>query len=117
MVATSPRKYINECHALCNLHPDKIGAEKAELLLELKEAGHGRNVFTRKASAILGTQLVSSSVGRHLADHYKLIENEPPPDPREKVPHMEILETIIQRGFQNSKNWKPGIKDTLDAIK
>jgi hypothetical protein len=33
-----------------------------------------------------------------------------------KANNIEILETIIQKGFQNAKNWKPTISDTMKAM-
>ena len=33
-----------------------------------------------------------------------------------KATNIEILETIIQKGFQNQKNWKPTISDTMKAM-
>lgn len=114
----TPSKYVIGCPDSCSLHPAKIGADKAEVLLGVKNEGAGGRVFGRKAEAVLGRPVPSSTVDRHLK-HYRLAETEPERDraPGEKVPHIEILEEIIQRGFQNSKNWKPSIKDTLDAIK
>lgn len=115
-MAATPSKYVIACPDACSLHPAKIGADKAEVLLGVKNEGAGGRVFGRKAEAVLGRPVPSSTVDRHLK-HYRLAETEQPRDPSVRVPHMEILEEIIQRGFQNSKNWKPSIKDTLDAIK
>lgn len=33
-----------------------------------------------------------------------------------KVNNIEILESIIQKGFQNQRNWKPTISDTMKAM-
>ena len=34
-----------------------------------------------------------------------------------KPTDVEILDSIITQGFRNSKNWKPTIRDTLEAMK
>ena len=38
------------------------------------------------------------------------------PPPESRATNIEILETIIQRGFANSKQWKPTISDTMKAM-
>lgn len=57
---------------------------------------------------------------RHLG-HYR--EKEPEGDagpslpPGKRAGDLEILDQIIQRGFENSRAWRPTIKDTIEAMK
>lgn len=119
-MAQTPRKYFIGCPPECSLHPDKIGKEAAEALLAFKEAGHGRGVWSRNAKEVLGREVAGGTASRHLL-HYKEVDSARPEDLHDretdgKVGDLVVLETIIQRGFANSKNWKPSIKDTLDAM-
>lgn len=46
-----------------------------------------------------------------------MVEDVPPPETDEPVAtNLEIIEKIIQKGFANSKNWKPTINDTMKAM-
>lgn len=112
------RNLVIQCPPTCSLHPDKIGADQAAALLLLRENGAGSQVFPREAAKILGRRLSGGTVSRHL-QHYKEAED---PDsggatPSKVVADLEILNEIIARGFQNSKAWKPTIKDTMEAMK
>lgn len=110
------------CPTTCNLHPDKIGQDKAELLRDLRAGGAGAPKFSRQGAVILGLDqpLAETSVTRHFK-HYReedsLPDHAKPVDPDKKASNLEILERIIQRGYANSHNWKPSIKDTLDAMR
>ena len=119
-MTVSPPKYFINCPPECSLHPDKIGQPVANALLAFKESGFGVTRFRREAGALLGRELVASSVSRHLL-HYR--ESDPRTDPvvtpdnTKRATDLEILDEIIVAGFRNSKSWKPTIKDTLDAMK
>lgn len=108
------------CPSDCSLHPDKIGADKAEALRALRENGAGEGVFSRQGSAVLGRPIATSTAGRHFK-HYRKVDETPdvdlPVDASKKASNLEILDRIIQRGYSNSHNWKPSIKDTLDAMR
>lgn len=51
-----------------------------------------------------------------LTRHRRHIVTEDQEDPSEKRTNIEILEMIIQKGFVNSKNWRPTINDTMKAM-
>ena len=111
-------KLIAACPDQCSFHSDKIGPGAAAALLAIRENGAGYMVFMRRAAEILGHPVPSSSVQRHLK-HYKEVEDKPGGliDPSKKLADLEILDLVIQRGAANSQNWKPTIKDTIEAMK
>jgi hypothetical protein len=113
-------KLVIACPESCSLYPDKIGADKAELLRKIREGGAGQPTFIREAKLILGYEIAGGTCQRHFK-HYKDAETTSPADlPVEAggdVGNLEILKRIIQRGYANSHNWKPTIKDTLDAMR
>jgi len=113
-------KLVIVCPPECSLHPDKIGQDKADALRSIREAGFGEVVFRRQGEAVLGRPIAGGTASRHLR-HYRpaeaLSEAETPTDPSAKATNLEILDRIIQRGYRNSHNWKPSIKDTLDAMR
>jgi len=89
----------------------------SQVIIEMRErvpqAGSPA-IFTRIQE--LGFKGGLRSVGNHVAKHlHEVDEGEPLPGP--KVGDLEILDGIITAGYRNSKNWKPTIKDTLDAMK
>lgn len=51
-----------------------------------------------------------------LTRHNRHIVRGDEPEVTEKKTNIEILETIIQKGFGNSKNWRPTIGDTMKAM-
>ena len=112
-----PKLSIN-CPPLCSFHPDKIGAEKADVLCALREGGAGTNVFTRQASEVLGRQVNESSALRHFK-HYREVapEEEQRLESGKVAGDLEILNDIIAAGHRNHRSWKPSIKDTLDAMR
>lgn len=110
-------KYVQKCPRECSLHPDKMEPGQAELLLMLRDGGAGVSIWGRKASEILGRELVRATVIRHLR-HYKEVDETPVerntgPRPSD----VEILDELIVAGWRNSRNWKPSIRDTLEAMK
>lgn len=118
--AASPTKTnlaIN-CPEACSYHPSKIGQKNANALKAIRENGAGQTIFMRRGAEILGHPLTHGSVQRHLAGHYVPISGDS--DPLEVGPKpgdIEILDSIIAAGFRNSRNWKPTIRDTLEAMK
>lgn len=120
MSATQPSKLAIVCPEQCSLHPEKIGEDKANLLRRLRETGAGQTIFMREGAVILGQPIAGGTAQRHLK-HYKPVDGTPaaelPVADPEKASNLQILERIIQRGFANSHNWKPTIKDTLDAMR
>jgi hypothetical protein len=116
-VATS--KLVIACPPECSLHPEKIGQDKADALRSIREAGAGEVLFMRQGEAVVGHPISKGTAGRHFK-HYRdaapLADGDLPADGK-KATNLEILQRIIDRGFANSKSWKPSIKDTLDAMR
>ena len=102
---TQPQlKLVINCPPLCSFHPDKIGEEKAEILRALRETGAGSHVWTRHAIEVLGFEFNESNSKRHFK-HYRQEAEDSPHVTGAKVPHVQILEEIIQAGFRNSKQF------------
>jgi hypothetical protein len=67
------------------------------------------------AAAAEGVRLALQTINvhkRHIVVHGAAETGDVPA----KANNIEILETIIQKGFQNQKNWKPTISDTMKAM-
>lgn len=113
-----PEKLVIACPANCSFHPDKIGAGLAETLMLIRANGAGSPTFSRRAAELLRHPVAQSSVERHLK-HYREPSDadEPKLDPKNRLGDLEILDLVIQRGAANSQNWKPSIKDTIEAMK
>lgn len=111
-------KLVVACPDQCSFHPDKIGPGITAALLSMREQGAGAIVFKRRAEELLHHPVPGTNVQRHLK-HYKPVEDNPGGiiDPSKKLADLEILDLVIQRGAQNSANWKPSIKDTIEAMK
>jgi hypothetical protein len=106
------------CPQLCSYHPEKIGAENANVLKVIRENGAGAPTLARRAEELLGHPVSIASVNRHLKHYRELVPDEP--DPAADGPRptdLAILDSIIHSGFRNSKHWRPTIKDTIDAMK
>lgn len=100
------------------MHPDKIGEGLSSILLLMRENGAGSPTMARRAAEFLKHPVPSTNMQRHVK-HYKEPEDRPGGiiDPSKKLMDLEILDLVIQRGAQNSANWKPTIKDTIEAMK
>lgn len=109
---------VINCPRVCGLHPDRIGDANAQFLLGLRQKGVGAVIMTREAERLLGRRVHRTSVTRHL-HHYREATDPSvaPPDLGAKKGDLEILDLVIQRGAANSMNWKPGIKDVIEAMK
>lgn len=117
MTKPTPNKVGIRCPERCTFHPDTIGWDAANRLADGKASGFGANRFRKLAEETLGHPVTPSSVQRHLL-HYVVLEEAETPDTDGKKPgDIEILDSIIAQGFRNSKNWKPTIRDTLEAMK
>lgn len=107
------------CPPECSLHPDKIGEDQAQALLSIRASGVGIRRFMTQGATVLGREIAFATAQRHVKHYreaYKEDEIAEAP-PEKKVGDLEILDAIIAAGARNSKNWKPSIKDTLDAMK
>lgn len=118
MKSSRPRtkRLAINCPENCGFAIRAIGPEKAEALKKIAETGVGYIVFAREATPILGREPAPASVSRHLK-HYVEIEADDPIEVGPKPSDIEILDSIIVSGFRNSRNWKPTIRDTLEAMK
>lgn len=110
------KRYEIACPDLCQLHPDKIGEEKAQALLALRENGYGVMRFGRAAAEILGREVNERSIGRHLK-HYKELAGTPLEEPvGRRASDVEILDAVIQSAWKNRASWKPSLRDMLEAM-
>lgn len=111
----TPKKLVLVCPPGCSLHPDKIGQAVSEALLAIRANGGGRPALIKRGSELLGRPIPNTVMQRHV-DHFRELADDTPQDgPRPG--DVAILDSIIAAGYRNSKNWKPTIKDTLDAMK
>jgi len=115
-MATRPPSAIN-CSTACQFHPDSIGQDKADQLKSWWEAGDSARVLGRKATALLGRNVDHSVFFKHANNHYRELVQEPEPESGDKVGDLQMLDGIIQAAARNSKNWKPTIRDALEAMK
>ena len=116
---TKPDLAIN-CPESCTFSPVKIGQKNANALKEARRNGAGQLVFKRRAEELLGHPVHASTASRHLRAHYRELAPDQPQQPEDtgvKPSDLAILDSIISAGYRNSRNWKPSIKDTLDAMK
>jgi hypothetical protein len=114
-----PSKLGINCPDACSLHPSKIGWKNANALKATRERGAGVIVMARRGEELLGRSIANTSMSRHLK-HYVVqteAEHEEEVNPGPKPSDVDILDGIINAGFRNSKNWKPTIRDTLEAMK
>ena len=113
------RKLGISCDPRCKFHPDKIGWDCAERLAAVRAKGAGAVVWARAATEILGRPVnLDGGISRHFKHYMEpvdVVEAAVPDGP--KPTDIAILDSIIGAGFRNSKNWKPTIRDTLEAMK
>ena len=109
-------KLVANCPDACSLHPDKIGRAATEALLAVRANGAGRSVLISRATELLGRPVASGTMQRHI-DHMRELADDAPDVSGPRPTDLQILDGIIVAGFRNSRNWKPTIKDTLDAMK
>jgi hypothetical protein len=110
------RKLAYNCPSKCSLREEVIGAKNAGILKAMRENGAGRPTIQRRAIELLGRHVADSVVTRHL-QHYVEIKTDEPEEEGPRPSDLAILDGIILSGFRNSRNWKPTIRDTLDAMK
>lgn len=103
-------EYHLECPDSCTF---KEGSKWGQKATEAILAGTGLRTIVA-AGAKEGQKFSYMAVSRH-KKHIVVSGQEVAPD-LPKATNIEILETIIQKGFGNSKNWKPTISDTMKAM-
>lgn len=110
-------KVLVGCTEKCSVHADNIGADNAEFLMSLLEAGHG-NPRARKDLEARGVSISGGSMGRHIANHVRDLEKTEPVEDAlgGSVPTVELLDSIIVSGYRNRRNWKPTIQDVMKAM-
>lgn len=110
-------RFAYNCPPGCSLRPEKTGNRIGNIILEMRSNGAGRMPIKARLEGLLERRIGQTTVQTHLTH---IVEVNPEPELAPDAPKagdLEILEAIIQSGFRNSRNWKPGIRDTLDAIK
>jgi len=109
------KTYVMECPETCSLRPgSKVGVQVTEWMLD----GKTYKWIIAEVKALDGWKLYPATMTRHKR-HIKVTGRAPDPKDeadRYKANNIEILETIIQKGFQNASNWKPTISDTMKAM-
>lgn len=106
-----PLPYHVECPDSCSLGPNTLWGERATALLV--EGVPFRKIVAEGVEAGFVTNVAS------LSRHRKHIVRQSAEEAEEAGPrasNIEILEAIIAKGFQNRKNWKPTISDTMKAM-
>lgn len=115
---TEPIKKLGiACPENCSLSPIKIGWKNANALAATRARGAGQIVFQRRAQELLGHPVPSTNIQRHFKHYVEPEEPHHEENPGPKKPDVAILDEIIAAGSRNSKNWKPTIRDTLEAMK
>lgn len=118
--APSAKKLAYNCPARCSLRVEVIGSHNAGVLKTMRENGAGWGTMLRRAEELLPQRvpLAKSVMQRHLKHYVETVDETAPPEPDGPRPtDLAILDGIIIQGFRNSRNWKPTIRDTLDAMK
>lgn len=113
----APKKLANNCPRNCSLRREAIGEQAALAMKAMRENGAGRRVIKPRLEGLLGRPVSDSVLDRHLK-HYVEVADAPQLDENAPKPtDLLIVDAIIGAGYRNSRNWKPTIRDTLDAMK
>lgn len=111
------KKLDYNCPPNCSLRREAIGPQNAGILKMMRENGSGSRLMVKRAAGLLGHPVSGSVMDRHLK-HYVEVDSDPEePETAERPNDIAILDSIIFSGFKNSRNWRPTIRDTLDAMK
>lgn len=101
-----------ECHDQCSFRPGTPNSDRVSGLLA--QGRSLRVVVEAAAQQGITTNIATlSRHSKHIIEDFPE-EEEVPTGP--KASNIEILEAIIAKGFQNRKNWKPTISDTMKAM-
>lgn len=98
-----------ECPDACSLKP---GTHWSDRFTECVEGKLSHRQIVAAASAD-GYILNTATVSRH--KKHMVLGDAFVPEPKPAT-NIEILESIISRGYANRKNWKPTITDTMKAM-
>jgi hypothetical protein len=101
-----------ECPELCSLKEgSKWGKQASDMLVA------GASLRTVIAAAAKDNIVLhTGTLSRHKKHIVMSADDSGDAQSAEKATNIEILETIIQKGFANRKNWKPTISDTMKAM-
>jgi hypothetical protein len=109
------KTYVLNCPEQCSLGPGtQVGIQVTEWMLD----GKTYRWIVAEVKALYAYTLYPATMTRHKR-HITVTGRKADPveaAQRHKVNNIEILETIIQKGFQNAGNWKPTIADTMKAM-
>ena len=108
---------ISDCHPNCSFYPDKLGTQ-ADAVHRIFEAG-GTQRHIAEVLAGIGITTTQASVGRH-RQHLTVTDPDDidePGTPTKTIPTMDFVDAVISSSFRARKNWRPSIRDGLDALK
>ena len=108
-------QYHLECPVSCSLRPDTNWGDRASYLL-FSGLSLRRVVAIAKTEGFVTNVMSLSRHRKHIVVGEPALTEEEEAAAPAKVNNIEILESIIQKGFQNQRNWKPTISDTMKAM-
>ena len=104
-------EYDLECSERCSLRPDSPhGGRVTAMLADGKS--YRAIVAALRADDVRIDLATISRHRRHMVERDVSV----PEGPAVKPTNIEILESIISKGFENRRNWKPTIGDTMKAM-
>ena len=116
--ASKGKKLVAICPDQCSLREEVIGGPATALIIAMRENGAGQPTVKVRLEEHLGRKVPGSSLYRHIGHLKEVTETVGGPlMPDKKLADLDILDLVIQRGAANSNNWKPTIKDTIEAMK
>ena len=99
-----------ECTERCSLRPDSPHGDRVTSLL-LEGKSYRAIVAALRADDV---RIDLATISRHSKHVVRHAPEEV--EVKSKATNIEILESIIAKGFDNRKNWKPTISDTMKAM-
>lgn len=111
------KKLILRCPDNCSLRPAAIGNGVTAVLTDMREKGSGSRTMRARAAELLGRPVPGSNMDRHLEHYREAVPEDEQTEAGPRPTDVSILDAIIESGHRNSKNWRPTIKDVLDAMK
>ena len=106
------------CPVNCSLRVEVLGEEIAGQLKAAREQRAGEPKMVALATQLLGRDVPHSNMARHLKHYREVVPNgESVAGSGPKPSDLQILDAIIYSGYANSKAWRPGIRDTLEAMR
>lgn len=115
--------WIAYCAPQCQLRSEVIGEEASDAIAAAYEGPGGNlRIYNEKINAILGRDVDYFAARRHAQNHMRELEPENGPGsvsagPQVAMSDKAMLDMIIVAAQQNSRRWRPTIRDALDALK